>query len=57
LSPADATIMATSITTTNSSSEAPVDTGLARSPAWAAIAGPDAQASNASSDSHWVTTK
>ena len=45
-----ASVPATSITTSNSSSEAPVDTGLARSPAWAAMAGPDAQAWKASSE-------
>src|SRR6201999_4350850 len=54
---ADCPDPATSNTTSNSSSDAPVATGLFRWPACASIAGPVAHAWNASSDSHWVTTK
>ena len=46
-----------SITTSNSSRSAPVETGFARSPECAAMAGPSRQASKAASSSHWVTTK
>ena len=52
-----APVPATSSTTSNSSSDAPVATGLARWPACASMAGPVAHAWNASSDSHCVTTK
>ena len=48
---------ATSNTTSNSNSDAPVATGFACWPACASTAGPVAHAWNASSDSHCVTTK
>ncbi len=50
-------LAATSRTTSNSSSDAPEATGLARSPECAALAGPADHAWNAFSVSHCVTTK
>ena len=45
------------MTTSNSSRSAPEDTGLARSPECASMAGPSRQAAKDSSSSHCVTTK